>query len=459
MAGQAFPSGFVWGVATSAFQIEGAHDVDGRTASIWDAYAADPRRIEDGSNAEVACDHYHRFGEDIALMKSMGVGAYRFSVSWPRILPEGRGAVNEAGLDFYDRLVDGLLSAGITPWATLYHWDLPQVLQDEGGWTNRATVDAFVELADAVSLRLGDRVQHWITHNEPWCVSVLGYAEGTQAPGFKDWRKALVASHHLLLSHGRALPVLRCNALGSRVGITLNTTVCEPASPSEADQLAARQFDGELNRWFLDPIHFGRYPADVIEFHAREGRLPNGMNFVRPGDLEEIRAHVDFLGVNYYSRSVVRSWSVPETENAPRSIPVPEPAELTDMGWEVYPEGLTRALARLHEDYAPSSIVITENGAAYGTGPNDRGAIQDRRRCEYVASHLRACLDAIQLGVPLSGYFLWSLLDNFEWAFGFSKRFGIVWVDFETQQRIVKASGRMYSRIVRTNRLPGERAA
>jgi beta-glucosidase len=455
----AFPRGFVWGVATSAFQIEGAHDIDGRGPSIWDRYAAQPGLIEDGSNANVACDHYHRYQGDIGLMKSLGVGAYRFSIAWPRVVPFGRGPVNEAGLDFYDRLVDGLLSAGITPWSTLYHWDLPQALQDEGGWTRRSTVDAFVEFADAVSIRLGDRVQHWITHNEPWCVSVLGHADGKQAPGHRSWPEALVASHHLLLSHGRVVPVLRCNAPGSRIGITLNTAECEPASPSDADRAAARQFDGELNRWFLDPIHFGRYPSDVIEYHERVGRLPRGMDFVRPGDLEEVHTPLDFIGVNYYSRAVVRSSTVPEADNEPRTIPAPDPTELTDMGWEVYPNGLTRALIRLNTDYAPSALFVTENGAAYSTGPGSDGSVEDTERCAYVKQHLGACLEAIRAGVPLHGYFLWSLLDNFEWAFGFSKRFGIVWVDFETQERIIKASGHMYSRIVRRNSLAEDRAA
>jgi len=459
MAGERFPNGFVWGVATSAFQIEGAHDVDGRAPSIWDTYAARPGFIEDGSNANVACDHYHRYGEDIALMKHIGVRAYRFSIAWPRILPNGRGAENAAGLDFYDRLVDGLLSARITPWITLYHWDLPQALQDEGGWTNRSTVDAFVELADAVSERLGDRVQHWMTHNEPWCVSVLGHAQGDQAPGRTSWRDALVVAHHLLLSHGRAVPVIRANAPRAKVGITLNASECEPASPSEADRSAARQFDGELIRWFLDPIYFGRYPKDVVEYHEREGRLPDGMRFVHPGDLEEIHTPIDFLGVNYYSRAVVRSTRIPEAENEPRTIPVPDPAELTDMGWEVYPQGLTETLVRLNADYGPGSLVVTENGAAYATGPGPDGSVQDSRRCEYVRSHLRACLAAIDAGVPLHGYFLWSLLDNFEWAFGFAKRFGIVWVDFETQERIIKASGHMYRRIIRNNRLPEDQAA
>jgi len=456
---EVFPDGFVWGVATSAFQIEGAHDVDGRGPSIWDTYAAQPGLIEDGSNATVACDHYFRYAEDIALMKFLGVGAYRFSVAWPRVLPTGRGAVNVAGLEFYDRLVDGLLAAGIAPWITLYHWDLPQALEDEGGWTNRSTVDAFVELADAVSERLGDRVQHWMTHNEPWCVSVLGHAQGVQAPGRTSWRDALVASHHLLLSHGRAVPVIRGNAPGAKLGITLNTSESEPASPSEADRTAARQFDGELIRWFLDPIYFGRYPKDVIAFHEREGRLPGGMGFVRPGDLAEIQTPIDFLGVNYYSRAVVRSSTVPEAENEPRTIPVPDPAELTDMGWEVYPEGLAQILVRLNADYEPGSLVITENGAAYPTGPGPDGSVQDTRRCDYVKRHLQACLAAIDAGVPLHGYFLWSLLDNFEWAFGFAKRFGIVWVDFETQERIIKASGHMYRRIIQHNKLAEDHAA
>ena len=459
MEGEAFPNGFIWGVATSAFQIEGAAETDGRGPSIWDSYAEQPGFIEDGSNAKVACDHYHRYAEDIEVIASLGVEAYRFSVAWPRIFPTGRGVVNEAGLDFYDRLVDGLLAAGIAPWATLYHWDLPQALEDEGGWTRRSTVDAFVEFADAVSERLGDRVSHWITHNEPWCVSVLGHAQGAHAPGKRSWPDALAASHHLLLSHGRAVPVIRNHAPRAKVGITLNVSECEPASPSEADRIAARQFDGELIRWFLDPIYLGRYPKDVIEYHEREARLPHGMDFVQPGDLEEINTPIDFLGVNYYSRAVVRSAAISETDNEPRTIAVPDPAELTDMGWEVYPKGLTHSLLRLNADYAPGSLVVTENGAAYATEPGQDGSVQDTRRCDYVKSHLQACLAAIDAGVPLHGYFLWSLLDNFEWAFGNAKRFGTVWVDFETQERIIKASGHMYSRIVRNNKIPAEQAA
>jgi beta-glucosidase len=453
------PEGFVWGVATSAFQIEGAHDVDGRGPSIWDTFAAQPGAIADGSNARVACDHYHRFEQDIQIIRSLGVRAYRFSVSWPRILPTGRGAVNAAGLDFYERLVDALLAAGIDPWLTLYHWDLPQALEDGGGWVSRSTVDAFVEFANSVSRRLGDRVTHWITHNEPWCASVLGYAQGEHAPGKKSWPDALVAAHHILLSHGRAVPVLRSNVRGARVGITINTSPCVPASPSRADRDAARQFDGELHRWFLDPLYFGSYPQDVVDAHARAGRLPHGLHFVQPGDLEAIAAPTDFLGINYYTRAVVRSDGISEAQNEPRTIPTPAPEELTDMGWEVYPEGLTQSLVRLHADYRPAALVITENGAADATGPGPDGSVDDTRRCDYLKRHVRACLDALEAGVPLEGYFLWSLLDNFEWAFGCSKRFGIVWVDFETQARIVKASAHVYSRLLRQGGFAKEQAA
>lgn len=457
--GEGFPVGFVWGVATSAFQIEGAHDADGRGRSIWDTFAAQPGWIEDGSNAETACDHYFRYPQDVAIIRSLGVPAYRFSVAWPRIFPSGRGAVNSAGLDFYDRLVDALLAADIDPWLTLYHWDLPQDLEDAGGWVRRSTVDAFAEYADVVSRRLGDRVKRWITHNEPWCASVLGYAQGEHAPGRRSWPDALAAAHHLLLSHGRAVPVLRSNAPGALVGITLNNACCEPASPSAADRDAARQFDGELNRWFLDPLHFGRYPQDVIDAHVSAGRSSDDMDFVLPGDLATIRTPIDFLGINYYSRAVMRSDRVPEEDNEPRTIPPPDPADLTDMGWEVYPKGLTDILVRIHEDYHPESLVITENGAAWGTGPGPDGAVDDVRRCEYLLAHVRACLDAIEAGVPLTGYFVWSLLDNFEWAFGYSRRFGIVWVDFETQERVVKASAHLYGRIVRNHGISREQTA
>ena len=454
-----FPESFVWGVATSAFQIEGAAEVDGRGRSIWDNFAATPGRIADGTDARVACDHYHRYREDVALMQQIGVRAYRFSLAWPRILPTGTGRVNDAGLDFYDRLVDALIAAGIEPWITLYHWDLPQDLEDAGGWTNRATADAFVTYADVASSRLGDRVKRWITHNEPWCASVLGYAQGEHAPGRKSWPEALAAGHHLLLSHGNAVPVLRARAPGSRVGITLNLAPCHPASPSEHDRDVARQFDGELNRWFLDAIYRGRYPDDVVAGHVRMGNLPDGLQFVRPGDMQAIRAGIDFVGVNYYSRAIMRSDRIAESDNQPRRIAEPDPEALTDMGWEVYPDGLRETLERVHRDYAPGSLVVTENGAAYADGPDSDGTVRDERRCVYLRKHVQACREAIAAGVPLDGYFLWSLLDNFEWAFGYTKRFGIVWVDFATQARVVKASADLYRRIIRNDRTSQEHAA
>lgn len=455
---ESFPEKFVWGVATAALQIEGAHDSDGRGPSIWDTFATRPGAIEDGSDTKVACDHYRRYAEDIAIIRALGIPAYRFSVAWPRIFPNGR-TVNPAGLDFYDRLVDELLSAGIDPWITLYHWDLPQALEDDGGWVRRSTIDAFVRFADVVSRRLGDRARNWITHNEPWCASVLGYAQGVHAPGRKSWTDALVAAHHLLLSHGQAVPVIRSNVAGARVGIAINTAECVPASPSQADRHAARCFDGELTRWFLDPLYLGRYPQDAVERHERAGHLAGGMHFVQAGDMETIRTPTDFLGINYYSRSVLRSDEIPEEQNEPRTIPTPARTEVTDMGWEVYPKGLTDSLVRIHSDYRPASLVVTENGAAYATGPGLDGSVNDTKRCDYLRRHVQACRHAIAAGVPVDGYFVWSLLDNFEWSFGYTKRFGIVWVDFKTQERIVKASARLYSRIVRNDGVPEEQAA
>ncbi|MEQ9501192.1 MAG: GH1 family beta-glucosidase [Deltaproteobacteria bacterium] len=455
-----FPESFVWGVATSAFQIEGATEKDGRAPSIWDTFAARPGQIADGSDGKVACDHYHRYPEDVGLMKSLGVAAYRFSVAWPRILPKGRGHVNEAGLDFYDRLVDELLRAGIDPWVTLYHWDLPQALEDHGGWTERTSAHAFVEYADVVSRRLGDRVHHWITHNEPWCSSVLGYAQGEHAPGKRSWADALAASHHLLLGHGWAVPVIRSNARGAEVGITLNLTHVDPASPSEHDAHFARVIDGEMNRWYLDPLFRGEYPTDIIEHHRSAGHIStNELEFVELGDLSVMRAPIDFLGINYYTRAIARSPWVDEGDNLPRTIEEPSDDVRSDMGWEQWPDGLRNLLVRVNDEYTPPKIYITENGAAFSTGPDASGRVADARRQSYVEEHLRACLAAIESGVPLEGYFLWSLLDNFEWAYGYEKRFGIVWVDFETQERIVKDTGHWYADVIRRNGLSAEHAA
>ncbi len=389
-------------------------------------------------------------------MKRLNVHAYRFSVAWPRIFPTGtENLPNPVGLEFYDRLVDGLLAAGITPWVTLYHWDLPQGLQDRGGWAARETVDRFVHYADAVTRRLGDRVRHVITHNEPWCVAMLGHMNGEHAPGHTDWPESLRVAHHVLLSHGRAVPVIRANAPGAQVGITVNLVPGYPASPSAPDADATRHFDGFFNRWYLDPLYGRGYPTDMVRDYRDLGRLPNGLDFVKPGDLAEISVPTDFLGINYYSRAILRSDKVPESDNLPRALPEPDASQKTHIGWEVYPDGLRVLLERLHHDYAPPAIVITENGASYDTGPSDDGAIHDTLRLDYLRTHLGACRDALDHGVPLTGYFAWSLMDNFEWAYGYDQRFGIVWVDYETLQRTPKDSALWYAEVARTRRIDG----
>jgi len=447
-----FPDGFVWGSATSAYQIEGSTRADGRRESIWDRFCATPGRIEDGSSGEVACDHYRRWREDVALMKELGFRGYRFSIAWPRVVPTGRGAVNAAGLDFYSRLVDELLAQGIEPLPTLFHWDLPQDLQDGGGWARRATAEAFVEYADVVSRHLGDRVKRWITHNEPWCISFYSHQIGRHAPGLQDWPTALAVAHHVLLSHGWAVPVLRRNSPGAEVGITLNFEPAVPASPSGPDRDAARQSDGSFNRWFLDPV-FGRgYPGDVVADHARAGRLPSPtLPFNQEGDLEVIAEPLDFLGVNYYTRRVIRNADVPEERNAPRAVFVAPESEWTAMGWEVSPEEFYHLLCRIHFEYRPAKLYVTENGASYDDEISVDGQVHDERRVRYLREHLMAAHRAIAAGVPLAGYFVWSLLDNFEWDRGYSKRFGIVRVDYETQERTLKDSARYLKKVMESN--------
>ncbi len=452
MAKVSFPQHFLWGAATSSYQIEGAAQEDGRGESIWDRFARTPGKVEDGSNGDVACDHYHRFRDDVALMKSLGVKAYRFSVAWPRIQPSGRGRPNQPGLDFYSRLVDALLEAGIVPCATLYHWDLPQALQDAGGWPSRSTAEAFVEYAEIVARALGDRVKSWITHNEPWCASLLSHQKGIHAPGLKNWGAALAASHHLLLSHGWAVPVVRRESPGAEVGITLNLTPSVPASASPADYEACRHFDGYFNRWFLDPIHGRRYPADMIADYVAAGHLPpEGLTVCKPGDLEAIAVPCDFLGVNYYNRTVVRSESVPEAQNQPQTEHLAPKSEWTEMGWEVYPEGLYQILTRVHLVYGPRKIYVTENGASYSEGPDGEGRVRDERRLAFLRDHFLAARRAMDAGVPLAGYFVWSLLDNFEWDRGYTQRFGIVWVDYTTQARVPKDSALWYRKVIAEN--------
>ena len=430
-----FPDGFLWGTATASYQVEGAADEDARGVSIWDTFCRTPGKVVHGHTGDVACDQYHRCEADVALMKQLNVGAYRFSMAWPRILPGGVGRVNPPGLDFYSRLTDALLEAGIEPFATLYHWDLPQALQDRGGWPERSVIEAFAEYAEVVSRRLGDRIQAWTTLNEPWVNAFIGYQVGRHAPGETDLGRALAAAHHMLLAHAAAVPVLRANAPGARVGIVLNLTPQHPASPSQADRQAATWMDGYINRWFLDPLTGREYPADMVESMPVEA-------FVQPGDMQAIARPLDFVGVNYYTRNIVRSDVIPESENAPRAVfPV---GEMTEMDWEVYPEGLLQTLGRLHFEYGFPALYVTENGAAFRDEVGPDGHVEDSTRREYFQRHLAMVGRAVEIGVPVKGYFAWSLLDNFEWGFGYSKRFGLVHVDFETGRRTLKSSGRWY---------------
>jgi beta-glucosidase len=454
-----FPAGFVWGAATSAYQIEGAAGEDGRGPSIWDTFARTPGRVAGGHTGEVAADHYHRYRQDTALMADLGLGAYRFSVAWPRVQPDGRGPVNQAGLDFYRRLADSLLERGVEPWITLYHWDLPQALQDRGGWAGREVVDRFVEYAAAVYAALSDRVANWTTLNEPWCAAFLGHAAGIHAPGLQDPATAVRAVHHLLLAHGRAVRAMRSVDPRPRLGINLNLDPVTPASGSAADADAVRRIDGVYNRLFLDPLFSGRYPADVLEDLDGLG----GLDRVEEADLAAIAAPLDLLGVNYYRR-----WVVAARPERPRFGGPPSPwvgagdvefvasdRPRTALGWEIDPSGLDELLLRLHRDYPSLPLYVTENGAAFDDVPDDRGLVTDTARIRFLDGHLRAAHRAIQGGVDLRGYFVWSLLDNFEWHEGYAKRFGIVYVDFATQRRLPKDSARWYAEAIARGGLNG----
>jgi beta-glucosidase len=452
MSRQDFPAGFLWGAATSSQQIEGATGEDGRGESIWDRFAAGSGKIEDGSTPSQACDHYHRWRADIELMRWLGLRAYRFSIAWPRIIPAGTGRVNPAGLDFYEALVDGLLEAGIEPFPTLYHWDLPQVLQDRGGWAARDTTLAFVDYAAAVTRRLGDRVKTWVTHNEPWCIATLGHAEGHHAPGHLDPAEGLRVAHHLLLSHGLAVAAIRREVPGAEVGIVHNYCPSYPASDCAGDGDASRWFDGFFNRWYLDPLFKGSYPADAVADRVAAGHLAGpDLPFVQAGDLATISVPCEFLGLNYYSRSLMKAGPDGKPVDA-KTVPA---EELTDMGWEVYPEGLYDSLMRVHREYAPAKIFIAENGAAYGYPADADGRIADARRVTYLRDHLLAARRAIADGAPLKGYFVWSLLDNFEWGHGFTKRFGLFGVDYETQRRFPKDSAFWYRDVTAANAVDG----
>ena len=445
-----FPENFIWGGATASYQIEGAWNKHGKGESTWDRFTHTPGKIRNNDTGDVANDHYRLWKKDIGLMRKIGLQAYRFSVSWPRVIPAGRGKVNQKGLDFYNKLVDELLKVNITPFVTLFHWDLPQTLEDGGGWTARSTVDAFIEYTDVVTRSLGDRVKNWITHNEPAVVAWLGYAMGVHAPGLTDYALGVRAAHHLMLSHGQAVPVIRTNSPGSEVGITLDISWRYPASNSRADRELVREDDGKWFRWFADPLYGRGYPADKVEDFMKMGALPNGLDFVQPGDLDMIATPTDFLGMNYYNRNIYRA---DEANNEPQTVfAQPKmPEHWTEMGWENYPAGLTGILGRAYFHYQPPKIYVTENGASYSTPPDGKGNVADELRIHYLRTHFAAANRAIQMGVPLAGYFVWSLMDNFEWSWGYMQRFGLIWVDYQTQKRILKDSAKWYKRVIRKN--------
>jgi beta-glucosidase len=438
-----FPAGFAWGFATSAYQIEGAASEDGRGRSIWDTFSRVPGAIADGQTGDEACDHYHRFREDIALMAGIGAKTYRFSVSWPRVQPDGTGAANEPGLAFYDRLVDALLAAGIQPLVNLFHWDLPQQLQDRGGFADPRIVDSFADYAALVASRLHDRVSDWMTFNEPAVYAFLGHADGIHAPGLRDWPTALRVVDNQLRAHAAAVVAIRSLVKDARIGVAFDVNQVAPATDTDRDRRAAAQWSSARDAWYLDPL-FGRgYPQLGLETHGAAGHL-RGVELSEPppGDL-------DYLGLNYYRRDSVSALSdrAFDWEIGPR----PD-TEQTQMGWEVAPDGLRDVLLALHAEYAPREIVITENGAAYPDTLDPDGRVRDDRRVEYLARHIAAAGEALADGVPVTGYHVWSLLDNFEWSLGYTRRFGLVHVDFATQRRTLKDSADWYGRLIAAGR-------
>jgi beta-glucosidase len=431
---------FVWGAGTAAFQVEGATMADGRGESIWDRFAATAGNVADGDTGEPACEHYYRWREDLDLMRDLKLQSYRFSVAWPRVQPDGRGPANRKGLDFYRRLAEGLRERGIAPFATIYHWDLPQALQNGGGWASRDVVDRFAEYARLVLNELDDVVEDWVTHNEPWVTSFLGYAAGVKAPGVRDWAAAIRASHHALLAHGVVVREFREAGRPGRIGITLNLTVADPAGESDEDLAAARRLDGYQNRWFLDPLFRGEYPRDMVELYERQ---VGPFDAMREGDLETIAQPIDFLGVNFYRPNRVAAGNgvlgVREVERD---------GEHTSMGWVIVPEALTELLLRVARDYGDMPLLITENGAAFDDVVDGGDVVEDEQRVDYLRAHIGAVERAREQGVDLRGYYVWSLLDNFEWEWGYDKRFGIVYVDYPTQRRIPKRSALWYRDLI-----------
>jgi beta-glucosidase len=449
-----FPTGFLWGAATSAYQIEGSLDVDGRGQSVWETFGARPGAIEGGGDGSRACDSYRRWRRDLDLIDELNLSAYRFSVSWARILPNGRGRVEPRGLDHYERFVDGLLERGTTPILTLNHWDMPEALMAGGGWAARSTVDAFAEYTEAVVGRLGDRVRWWVTQNEPWIIALLGYQLGLHAPGVRDLRAAVAAGHHVLLGHGAGADLIHERVPGAKVGCALSLFPCDPATGEPDDRAAAWGSDGYVNRWYLDPLLGTGYPADTWEHY--ENALGGGLaDIVRPGDPELIGGRSDFVGVNYYTRRIVAAAVPGPGRPFPWQVVGPSgDVTRTDEGWEVRPDSLRELLLRLSRDYPGVPIMITENGGVYGDAPTHDGLVHDQRRTAFLLGHLRAVAEAIEAGAEVVGYLHWSLLDNFEWALGYRPRFGLVHVDYPSGRVTVKDSGRVYAQIAETGRLP-----
>lgn len=450
-----FPDGFLWGAATSSYQIEGAANEDGRGASIWDVFSKTPGNVANGDTGDIANDHYHRFPQDIAVMKEIGLQGYRFSFAWPRMFPNGDGAREERGFAFYDRLIDGLLAAGIEPLATLYHWDLPQALQDKGGWVNREIVDRFTDYSTSVVERFGDRVKKFSPINEPWVVAWLGYGTGIHAPGIKDRASAFAAAHHTVMAHAASTRAMRAVRSDIFTGPVLNQANYVPDDTNDPEQSrAADILDAVQNRFWMDAFMKGQYPEILMKEFGKELEA-----VVKDGDLKFASVKNDFIGINYYCDSRVGSpvegvktgytvsgllgLSIDESPRGP----------LTEMGWPLTPDGLRNLLVRWHSEYGAQCphIYITENGAAYGDGPDASGRIKDDQRIEYLSTHLKAVSQAISEGCPIKGYYQWSLMDNFEWALGYDKRFGIVHVDFETQKRIIKDSGWWYKTVIDSN--------
>ncbi|KXA93679.1 beta-glucosidase [candidate division MSBL1 archaeon SCGC-AAA259E19] len=431
------PEDFTWGVSSAAYQVEGAWNEDGKGESIWDRFTHEPGNVENGDTGDVACDHYHRYEQDVALMEELGVDAYRFSVSWPRIIPDGNGEVNDQGLQFYGDLTEELLDAGIEPWICLYHWNLPQALQNEKGWANSKIVEDFERYAELLGEEFGGRVENWVILNEPWVVSNLGYLMGEHAPGVSDHERFLKASHNLQLAQGRAIETLREVNENFRIGTVLNLAPIHPASDDEKDKEAADRMDQYLNRWYLDPLFKGEYPP----LASRLGLNPD------PDDLEAIRQPVDFLGINYYTRQIVTH----DPKKRLQSRQVERTSNTTEMGWEIYPAGLEELLLRLKEDYDDPILYVTENGAAFDDKLTKDGRVEDDDRIKFLRDYIEAAGRAKEKGADLQGYFVWTLMDNFEWAFGYSKKFGLIKVDFDTCERSPKKSYYWYRKTIENN--------